>query len=89
MSDLRLRLAARGRWDGETERIYLVRTRAFDPAPGLSWDRLHAEGMTAVRWWTIGELEAAKARFAPGRLPLLLRELILHGPPVEPVDVGL
>jgi len=76
-----------GRWDGETERIYLVRTRAFDPAPGLSWDRLHAEGMTAVRWWTIGELEAAEARFAPRRLPL--RDLIRRGPPAEPVDVGV
>jgi len=76
-----------GRWDGGTGRIYLVRTRAFDPAPGLSWDRLHAEGMTAVRWWTIGELEAAEARFAPRRLPL--RDLIRRGPPAEPVDVGV
>lgn len=77
-----------GTWDGETERIYLVRTRAFEPAPHLPWDELRAEGMTAVRWWTLQELEAAETLFAPRRLPLLLRELILHGSPTEPVDVG-
>lgn len=78
-----------GRWDGQTERYYLVRTTSFEPAPGLSWDELRREGMDAVRWWTLEELEAAEALFAPRRLPLLLRELILHGPPAEPVDVGL
>lgn len=78
-----------GRWDGETERVYLVRTQAFEPAPPLSWDELRAEGMTAVRWWTLDELEAAAERFAPRRLPPLLRELIRHGPPAEPVDAGL
>ena len=78
-----------GRWDGQTERYYLVRVPSFVPVPGLSWEDLRAEGMTAVRWWTLTELEAADAVFAPSRLPLLLRELILHGPPVEPVDVGV
>jgi 8-oxo-dGTP pyrophosphatase MutT (NUDIX family) len=77
-----------GRWDGESERIYLVRACAFEPSPQLSWAELRADGMTDVRWWTLSELEAAETRFAPRRLPLLLRELILHGPPAEPVDVG-
>jgi hypothetical protein len=44
--------------------------------------------MTDVRWWTLAELEAAEARFAPRRLAILLRELIRHGPPTEPLDVG-
>lgn len=78
-----------GRWDGETERVYLVRTTAFEPAPHFTHDELRAEGVTAVRWWTLEELEAAEALFAPRRLALLLRELILHGPPAEPLDVGL
>ena len=78
-----------GRWDGQTERYYLVRTPPFEPAPRLSWDELRAEGMTAVRWWTLAELEATDAIFAPCRLPLLVRELLLHGPPAEPVDVGV
>ena len=78
-----------GRWDGQVERFYLVRTPAFEPAPGLSWDELRAEGMTAVRWWELDELEASGVRMAPRRLPALLRELLLHGPPAEPLDVGV
>lgn len=78
-----------GRWDGETERVYLVRAATFDPVPQLSWEQLAEESMTAVRWWTLEELETATARFAPHRLPLLLRELLRDGPPASPVDVGL
>lgn len=78
-----------GHWDGQTERYYVVRTSPFEPAPSLSWEELRAEGMTGVRWWTLAELEATDATFAPRRLPLLLRELILYGPPAEPVDVGV
>jgi 8-oxo-dGTP diphosphatase len=78
-----------GRWDGQSERYYLVRVASFEPAPALSWDELAAEGMTAVRWWTLAELETAEAVFAPRRLPQLLRELLRDGPPAAPVDVGL
>jgi 8-oxo-dGTP pyrophosphatase MutT (NUDIX family) len=78
-----------GRWDGQTERFYLVRTASFEPRPALSWEQLRIEGMTAIRWWTLDELEAAETLFAPRRLPLLLRELISNGPPPEPLDVGL
>jgi len=77
-----------GRWDGETERVYLVRAAAFDPAPRLSWDELRLEGMTEIRWWTLDELEEAATRFAPRRLPELVRELLRTGPPAEPLDVG-
>lgn len=78
-----------GRWDGQSERYYLVRTPSFEPVPQLSWEELRHEGMTAVRWWTLDELEATDALYAPRRLPLLVRELILHGPPAEPLDVGV
>jgi 8-oxo-dGTP pyrophosphatase MutT (NUDIX family) len=78
-----------GRFDGQCERYYLVRVRSFEPAPRLSWAELREEGMTAVRWWTLEELETADVRFAPRRLPLLLRELLRHGPPAELLDVGL
>jgi len=77
-----------GRWDGQSERFYLVRTPSFEPLPRLTWEELRAEGMTAVRWWTLAEVEAAETLFAPRRLPLLLRELLLHGPPPAPIDVG-
>jgi len=78
-----------GRWDGQTERIYLVRVPPFEPSPVLTWDELRDEGVTGIRWWTPDELEAADELFSPRRLPLLLRELLREGPPPRPVDVGL
>jgi 8-oxo-dGTP pyrophosphatase MutT (NUDIX family) len=77
-----------GRWDGQEERFYLVRTPAFEPAPRLSPAALCAEGMIAVRWWELDELEATDAVLVPSRLPALVRELVLNGPPPEPLDVG-
>jgi 8-oxo-dGTP pyrophosphatase MutT (NUDIX family) len=78
-----------GRWDGQVERYYLVRTPAFDPAPRLTWEQLNVEFVTAVRWWTPEELEAADAQFAPRRLPSLLNDLLRDGAPLEPIDVGV
>lgn len=80
---------AGGRWDGQTERYYVVRTEPFEPAPRLTWDELREEGMTAIRWWTLDELEATEELFAPRRLPVLVRELLEHGPPAKPLDVGV
>ena len=78
-----------GLWDGQIERYYLLRTSAFEPTPRLSWEQLRAERMTAIRWWELVELETTDARFAPRRLPALVRELVRHGPPPEPLDVGV
>ena len=75
-------------FDGQHERYYLVRTPSFEPAPRLSWEELRAEGMTAVRWWTLEELVESEAVFAPRRLPALVREVVRDGPPAESVDVG-
>jgi 8-oxo-dGTP pyrophosphatase MutT (NUDIX family) len=77
------------RWDGQTEVYFFLRTRSFEPRPTHTWQQLNAEGVTAIRWWTLAELEAADVLFAPRRLPALVRELLLHGPPAEPVDVGI
>jgi 8-oxo-dGTP pyrophosphatase MutT (NUDIX family) len=76
-------------WDGQAERYYLVRTDAFEPVPNLSWEQLNQEFVTAVRWWTPAELEAAMDELAPRRLPALIRELIANGPPAEPIDAGV
>jgi 8-oxo-dGTP pyrophosphatase MutT (NUDIX family) len=77
-----------GRWDGQSESFYLVRASTFVPAPRLSAEALRAEGMVAVHWWELDELEATDAVLVPSRLPALVRELLLHGPPAEPLDVG-
>ena len=78
-----------GRWDGQEEVVHLVRTTAFEPLPGLSWERLRAEHVHELRWWTLAELEASDAVFAPRALVSLLREVLLNGPPEEPLSIGL
>jgi ADP-ribose pyrophosphatase YjhB (NUDIX family) len=80
---------AGGRWDGQSESYYLVRTDAFEPAPLLSREELRAEAIAEIRWWTLEELEATEETFAPRRLPALVRSLVEDGPPAEPLDVGI
>jgi ADP-ribose pyrophosphatase YjhB (NUDIX family) len=77
------------KWDGQSERYFLVRTPAFEPAPRHTWEQLNAEGVTAIRWWTADELEASEELFAPSRLSELVRDVLRDGPPEEPVDVGV
>jgi 8-oxo-dGTP pyrophosphatase MutT (NUDIX family) len=78
-----------GQWDGQREQYHLVRTPAFMPKPRHSWEQLNAEYLFEIRWWALGELEAAETLFAPRRLPELVRVLLRDGPPHEPVDVGV
>jgi G:T/U-mismatch repair DNA glycosylase/ADP-ribose pyrophosphatase YjhB (NUDIX family) len=77
------------RWGGQAERIFLVRTDAFEPAPEWSAEELAAENVFEQRWWTLEELEASRELFAPSRLPQLVRDLVEDGPPPEPLDVGV
>jgi G:T/U-mismatch repair DNA glycosylase/8-oxo-dGTP pyrophosphatase MutT (NUDIX family) len=76
-------------WGGQSERIYLVRTEPFEPAPEWTAEQLAGEGIAGQRWWTPEELEAPGTIFAPRRLPALLLDLLRDGPPPEPVDVGV
>jgi len=80
---------AGGRWDGQVERCYLVRTAEFDPEPKLSWAELREEGMTDARWWTLADVESSDELFAPRRLPSLVGEVVRRGPPADAVEVGL
>jgi double-stranded uracil-DNA glycosylase len=76
-------------WAGQQERIYLVRTDAFEPAPEWTAEQLAEEGMGAQRWFTEAELRERGLIFAPRRLPELVAELIGRGPGGKPIDVGV
>jgi 8-oxo-dGTP pyrophosphatase MutT (NUDIX family) len=78
-----------GNWDGQKERFFLVRARAFHPRPVLSAEELASEYVTAIRWWTVEELRNTDKDFAPARLPELIADLTVNGPPPEPIDVGI
>jgi TDG/mug DNA glycosylase family protein len=75
-------------WAGQTEDVYLVRTDAFEPAPEWTPAQLAAEGIGDQRWFTQDELDPALV-YAPRRLPSLLRDVLEHGPPPAPIDVGV
>jgi double-stranded uracil-DNA glycosylase len=76
-------------WAGQTERYYLVRTDAFEPAPQWTAEALAAENITGQRWWTPAELAETTEVFAPRRLPELVVDLRRDGPAPRPVDVGV
>jgi 8-oxo-dGTP pyrophosphatase MutT (NUDIX family) len=76
-------------WDGQDETTFLVRVGPFEPSPRLTPEELARELVVEIRWWTQQELAASDSLFAPRRLPELLRELLVHGPAPEPVDVGV
>ena len=75
-------------YDGQAERIYLIRTAAFEPAPHMSWSELNAEGMVEIRWWDIPALAAGGEPYAPTRLAALVADLLVTGPPAVTLDVG-
>lgn len=72
--------------DGVRSDYYLVRTAHFTPEPNPEWER---ELIAECRWWTVGELLAAQAEFAPRELPQLMQALLTEGVPALPVRVGL
>jgi len=79
-------------WDGQDDRIHLVRVPDFAPTPRLSWEQLRAERVHELAWWTPAELVAAGAegvRFAPRRLPELVVALLANGVPEAPIDTGV
>ena len=75
-----------GRLLHQRERIHLVRVDEHEPRPTVD---LAAEGVSSVRWWTRDELEHATETLVPARLPAFLRDLLEHGPPAAPIDVGI
>jgi 8-oxo-dGTP pyrophosphatase MutT (NUDIX family) len=78
-----------GQWDGQRERFYLVRTPAFEPRPRFTAAELASEGVVGMRWWTVPELRATEASFAPRRLPELLAGLLSAVLPATPIDAGV
>jgi 8-oxo-dGTP pyrophosphatase MutT (NUDIX family) len=77
-----------GKWDGQRERIYLVRTESFEPAPQMTWEQLNAEYVFDVRWWHLHDLDA-HMDLGPASLRENLRDLLRDGPPNGPIDVGI
>ncbi|MCB5169869.1 NUDIX hydrolase [Streptomyces bambusae] len=71
------------RWE-QDEWYFLARTDQTETAPaGLT--ELERRSVSGARWWTCGELSAARETVYPTRLAGLLRTLLDEGPPDAPV----
>ena len=77
-----------GEFDGQRERIYLVRSDTFDANPQLSWEQMNAEFVHELRWWTLDEIAASDAHFVPNDLHRLVVTVLRDGPPQDSVDVS-
>ena len=77
-----------GRLYRQVERYFVATVPAFTPRPtviGLE----ESVAFRGLRWWTLGELDAATEEFAPEDLPALARRLVEYGPPENPLEVGV
>jgi 8-oxo-dGTP pyrophosphatase MutT (NUDIX family) len=74
---------------------WIIRERFFvSRIPDSAHHRAIAPGrqdefVIGHRWWTVQEIEASTAVFAPRRLAQHLRHLLEHGEPTVPIDVGV
>jgi double-stranded uracil-DNA glycosylase len=75
-----------GRIYRQRERIHFVRVDGHEPAPTID---LAAEHVHDVRWWTLAELESTDEELVPRTFAARFRELLEHGPPSAPIDVGI
>ncbi|MDX6424483.1 MAG: double-stranded uracil-DNA glycosylase [Gaiellaceae bacterium] len=81
---------AHGRIYDTREQFALVRVADVRTVKPTSHDSLFAgpDAREEHRWWTVEEIERTDDEVAPRALAAHLRELIAHGPPTTPVDVG-
>ena len=78
-----------GKWDGQRDHAYLIRTNRFEPSPMLSPEQLRAEHLVDLRWWSTEQLLADPdpAFFAPVHLASLVYDVVTKGPPAEPWEI--
>ncbi len=73
----------------QDETFYLIRTDRFEPIAAQNPDPVENAAFKEFRWWSVPELEASDAEFAPRRIAKFMRLLIEKGPPAEPIDTGV
>jgi ADP-ribose pyrophosphatase YjhB (NUDIX family)/GNAT superfamily N-acetyltransferase len=78
-------------YDGVINDYFLIRVDTLTANGTMSDEELRAEGVYGHRWWTLEELLAHQGPelLAPRTLPQLLQDLLQHGPPAKPIELGL
>lgn len=80
-------------WAGQrlaqSETYYLIRANWFEPFMTGNPEPVELAAFREFRWWTVDEIKASTDQFAPSRIADFIQNIIQHGPPAEPVDVGV
>ena len=80
-------------WAGRTiaqhEVYYLVETERFEPTMKANPAEVETEAFRGFHWWSTCDILESGDLFVPRRLGVHLQELIWHGPPSQPFDVGI
>ena len=72
----------------QRERFFLARCESFE-VDDSGLDAVEAEVLIGHRWWTVDEIRASGAVFAPRRLGELLQPLLDGILPDAPIAVGI
>ncbi len=78
-----------GRRISQRETYYLAETEWYEPTMRGNPEKVEIDAFVGFRWWTIPEIRGSNELFVPQRLGELLDDLIRHGPPPQPVRVGI
>ncbi|MBK9475906.1 MAG: NUDIX domain-containing protein [Tetrasphaera sp.] len=71
--------------DGVINDYFLVRAGHFEPVGTLAEEDIQAEGISALRWWSLDEIRTAEVLFSPRDLQLRLHPLIDGLIPADPI----
>ena len=72
----------------QRERWFMARVAHFGP-DGAGMTEAEKTDLTAHRWWSLVEMDAATDDLTPRDLAMRLRALLADGPPATPIDVGV
>ena len=79
-------------WNGkqidQQEYYYLVETERFDPSIDGNPDAGETEWFLGFGRWTVEEVVKSERLFSPRRLGYFLEQLVRHGIPQAPIDIG-
>lgn len=73
--------------DGVMNDYFLVRATHFEPLGTLLEEGIRAEGISALRWWSLAEIRAAEVLFSPRDLQRRLPPLIDGHIPTDPIPL--
>lgn len=75
-----------GTWTRVFERFFLLRVQAEEIRPYAG--HLAHENVIGREWWTLDEIEKTDEEVWPSGLASLVRDLIRHGVPPAPIQIG-